>query len=893
MQIEDGVKMDENMQNFCTWAWMGYWKIGQKQKQSNFPDFHKTLQQAITSFRNEKQEGTAENSNASHAASEVQVSGGDEVSMKNADTLCESRELCNPSLEGFGNVVTESALSCTHNVAIKGDRRGQKCTECYDRVCPVCWLVPDNLLPKFFGELTMCPNCCQDYDAKHRTAVKNFATHIKQFIEIDAVYDRPFLGLCNLFCQLLVDGPLQGYFELPTIFEKELLEILRLWIFGGKSGRKPMGPPPVNPWSALLLPQVPVEWHLLLAKADCESRQQKIPVVPQRQIKKSEINKILVVVGIVFEMHDGHPTMHLATELVKNMSEVTSVEFHMVDVTPHPFVGEQGGPCDLLRENLGDRYHSHRKESNNKTKRKIVAEVRKLIKDLKAGILVAIGFFQYDGEILRDILQKGPKPAPIVVQFLGHAGTTGFADYLIVDNVTATDSNRKLFSEKLLKLDCFQCNSMKLLYPGIPKIINEDIKAAKRAYGLPTDGILFGNMSSYDRFDVAFLTSCFRILCRVPMSFLVLLKAEQSAMNRIKNSAAQAGCRDRIIFVDRIPDNNSAFFQRALLVDVFLDSRVYTGHTVSVKLLWNRCILLTIPGESFASRVTASLLTTYGALHCIFKDASSLENYAAELATEPEKLQEQKLLFQTLRDTSKLFDTPNFANGFLNVLKQAWKQWEISQNYIDITARDIETSTAMIEALTANTPAPTAVIENRIEAPTAAPTEAAIEDWTGVIEDPTAAPTEAEIDDSTGLIEDPTEPCIIDDTITHAILQFGLVQNFATARIFLTDLTKKFSDFRVAYKGSSFLVLYAADKSTNVVLKICLSGDRAQKEGDIFAQKKEDQSNLFANAIWYDFENDNFIGPISVFAVEKMNYHILDLFSDLAKKQAENDQSDV
>ena len=250
-------------------------------------------------------------------------------------------------------------------------------------------------------------------------------------------------------------------------------------------------------------------------------------------------------------------------------------------------------------------------------------------------------------------------------------------------------------------------------------------------------------------------------------------------------------------------------------------------------------------------------------------------------------------MFQTLRDTSKLFDTPNFANGFLNVLKQAWKQWEISQNYIDITARDIETSTAMIEALTANTPAPTAVIENRIEAPTAAPTEAAIEDWTGVIEDPTAAPTEAEIDDSTGLIEDPTEPCIIDDTITHAILQFGLVQNFATARIFLTDLTKKFSDFRVAHKGSSFLVLYAADKSTNVVLKICLSGDRAQKEGDIFAQKKEDQSNLFANAIWYDFENDNFIGPISVFAVEKMNYHILDLFSDLAKEQAENDQSDV
>ena len=68
-----------------------------------------------------------------------------------------------------------------------------------------------------------------------------------------------------------------------------------------------------------------------------------------------------------------------------------------------------------------------------------------MIKDLKAGVLVAIGFFQYDGEILRDILQKGPKPAPIVVQFLGHAGTTGFADYLIVDNVTATDSNRKLF----------------------------------------------------------------------------------------------------------------------------------------------------------------------------------------------------------------------------------------------------------------------------------------------------------------------------------------------------------------------------------------------------------------------------------------------------------------
>ena len=165
---------------------------------------------------------------------------------------------------------------------------------------------------------------------------------------------------------------------------------------------------------------------------------------------------------------------------------------------------------------------------------------------------------------------------------------------------------------------------MKLLNRRIPNIMIEDMKTAKTAWELPTEGILIGNLSSYNRFDVPFLNCCVSHSFQSNGSFLVLLKGDQSAMNCINKSAAEAGWQGRMIFVEVIPDANPAFFWESPLAGLL--SRLAGIHH-TVKLMWNRCILLTLPGISFASCVSANILTTFGAEHCIF-ESQSLENYA-------------------------------------------------------------------------------------------------------------------------------------------------------------------------------------------------------------------------------------------------------------------------
>ena len=230
---------------------------------------------------------------------------------------------------------------------------------------------------------------------------------------------------------------------------------------------------------------------------------------------------------------------------------------------------------------------------------------------------------------------------------------------------------------------------MKLLYKEVPSISEANPEVAKGSFGLPTNGILIGNMSIWNRFDVPFLKSCFSILCKIHGSFLVLLKPEQSAMNRMKKFAAQEGCADRIIFVEVIPDSNQDFFRRAHLLDFFLDSWVYNGHTMTVKLLWNRCIVLTLAGNTLSKRTGAALLTAYGATHCIFHSVDRLEAFAVQLGNDQDALQREKEFFRKLHEKTNLFDMQLFAKGFLNVLEQAWRKWKVDQSYIDI----IETST--------------------------------------------------------------------------------------------------------------------------------------------------------------------------------------------------------
>jgi protein O-GlcNAc transferase len=73
--------------------------------------------------------------------------------------------------------------------------------------------------------------------------------------------------------------------------------------------------------------------------------------------------------------------------------------------------------------------------------------------------------------------------------------------------------------------------------------------------------------------------------------------------------------------------------------------------------------LLTLAGESFVSRIAASLLTAIGVPELITSTQQQYEQLAIELALNPHRLAQIRAKIQENRLSSPLFDTPRFARN--------------------------------------------------------------------------------------------------------------------------------------------------------------------------------------------------------------------------------------
>jgi predicted O-linked N-acetylglucosamine transferase (SPINDLY family) len=100
---------------------------------------------------------------------------------------------------------------------------------------------------------------------------------------------------------------------------------------------------------------------------------------------------------------------------------------------------------------------------------------------------------------------------------------------------------------------------------------------------------------------------------------------------------------------------------RYLVADLFLDTTPYNAGTTASDALWVGLPVLTLIGESFPSRVAASVLNAIGLPDLITSSQFQYESLAIELATKPEKLAAIKSTLMRNRSTELLFDTPLFT----------------------------------------------------------------------------------------------------------------------------------------------------------------------------------------------------------------------------------------
>jgi predicted O-linked N-acetylglucosamine transferase (SPINDLY family) len=247
------------------------------------------------------------------------------------------------------------------------------------------------------------------------------------------------------------------------------------------------------------------------------------------------------------------------------------------------------------------------------------------------------------------------RAAPVQVNYLGYPGTMAvdFIDYIIADKTLIPAESKKYYAEKIIYLpDSYQVNDRK-------KIIS-DKQFSRAELELPENSFVFCCFNNNFKIQPSTFDGWMRILKAVQGSVLWLLQDNEFASKNLKKEAQERGVEaSRLVFAKRHPlEEHLARHRQA---DLFIDTFPYNAHTTASDALWAGLPVLTLMGESFASRVAASLLTAIDLPELITSTQEHYEALAIELATNPAKLKAIKTKLEANRLTTPLFDTPRFT----------------------------------------------------------------------------------------------------------------------------------------------------------------------------------------------------------------------------------------
>jgi predicted O-linked N-acetylglucosamine transferase (SPINDLY family) len=256
------------------------------------------------------------------------------------------------------------------------------------------------------------------------------------------------------------------------------------------------------------------------------------------------------------------------------------------------------------------------------------------------------------------------RAAPIQINYLGYPGTMAndCLDYIIADQLLIEDNDRKFYSEKIVRVPgTYQVNDRK-------RNISER-QFTKSELGLPEKGFVFCCFNNNYKITPTIFKAWIEILNSVPNSVLWLLEDNEIAKANIKKESLLRGLEEnRIIFAKRMQlPEHLARHQHA---DLFLDAFPYNGHTTTSDALWAGLPVLTLKGESFVSRVAASLLSAIDLPELITTTIEDYQHQAIQLALNPDRLKEIKIKLKINRETTALFDTLGFTKNLEKVYRK-------------------------------------------------------------------------------------------------------------------------------------------------------------------------------------------------------------------------------
>lgn len=347
----------------------------------------------------------------------------------------------------------------------------------------------------------------------------------------------------------------------------------------------------------------------------------------------------------------NHATMHLMAEMLEQHDHT---RFELVAFSFGPGIDDEWSRRAAA---CFDRFLDVRTQSDR--------EIALLARELEIDIAVDLKGFTQDSR--PGIFAE--RAAPIQASYLGYPGTMGapFIDYLIADRTLIPEAMQSFYSEKIVYLpDSYQANDTRRRI--------SDMAFTRTELGLPDETFVFCCFNSSYKILPTVFDIWMRLLDKVENSVLWLLESHPQAVDNLRKEAAARGVDpSRLIFAKQMPIEDH--LARTARADLFLDTFPCNAHTTASDALRTGLPLLTCAGESFASRVAASLLNAVGMPELITLSLNDYEALALDLALHPDKLTAtREKLNDNLRD-APLYDMARFTNALEAAYDEIYRRY--------------------------------------------------------------------------------------------------------------------------------------------------------------------------------------------------------------------------
>ena len=256
------------------------------------------------------------------------------------------------------------------------------------------------------------------------------------------------------------------------------------------------------------------------------------------------------------------------------------------------------------------------------------------------------------------------RPAPVQVTWIGYIGTTGLdaIDYLVADEHHIPLGAEEFYSENIIRLP-----ETRFCY--------DPPSDAPPVGALPagsTGRVTFGCFNNPAKVNPAVVAVWCSLLKQVPDARLVLkyrgLNTGSTAKRFLQLFADRGIGQERIQL--RGWTSHDEMLGEYNEIDIALDPFPFSGATTTCEALWMGVPVVTLPGETFASRQSLSILANVGETAMVTHDAADYVRVAAELARDRTRLADLRARLRGQVMNSSLCDADRFTRHMWSAIQK-------------------------------------------------------------------------------------------------------------------------------------------------------------------------------------------------------------------------------